>query len=83
MSALLKLDVFRSLPKDLSEPTFCGAVGKFIYIHQGYFLTKNSSILYSLHHMLNRSGTTYYHGGEKLCVTTNFKRDRNLGLPQN
>jgi len=26
MSALLKLDVFRKLPKDLSEPTFCGAV---------------------------------------------------------
>ena len=26
MSAFLKLDVFRKLPKDLSEPTFCGAV---------------------------------------------------------
>jgi len=26
MSALLKLDVFRKLPKDLTEPTFCGAV---------------------------------------------------------
>ena len=29
MSTFLKLDVFRKLPKDLSEPTFCGAVGKF------------------------------------------------------
>lgn len=26
MSALLKLDVFRKLPKDLTEPTFCGAI---------------------------------------------------------
>lgn len=26
MSAILKLDVFRKLPKDLTEPTFCGAV---------------------------------------------------------
>ena len=28
MSAFLKLDVFRSLPKDLTEPTFCGGVSK-------------------------------------------------------
>lgn len=26
MSAFLKLDIFRKLPKDLTEPTFCGAV---------------------------------------------------------
>ena len=26
MSAFLNLDVFRKLPKDLSEPTFCGAL---------------------------------------------------------
>lgn len=26
--SLLKLDVFRKMPKDLTEPTFCGAVGK-------------------------------------------------------
>ena len=30
MSAFLKLDVFRSLPKDLTEPTFCGGISKFI-----------------------------------------------------
>lgn len=26
MSAFLKLDVFRKLPKDLTEPTTCGAM---------------------------------------------------------
>lgn len=26
MSSFLKLDIFRKLPKDLTEPTFCGAV---------------------------------------------------------
>ena len=26
MSSFLKIDIFRKLPKDLTEPTFCGAV---------------------------------------------------------
>jgi len=26
--SVLKLDIFRKLPKDLTEPTFCGAIGK-------------------------------------------------------
>ena len=29
MSAFLKLDIFRKLPKDLTEPTFCGGVGRY------------------------------------------------------
>ena len=29
MSAFLKLDVFRKLPKDLTEPTTCGGIGKY------------------------------------------------------
>jgi hypothetical protein len=24
----LKIDIFKKIPKDLTEPTFCGAVGK-------------------------------------------------------
>ena len=39
MSAFLKLDVFRSLPKDLTEPTFCGGVSKLIWdLYQGLTL---------------------------------------------
>lgn len=30
--ALLRLDIFRKLPKDLTEPTFCGALGKYIEV---------------------------------------------------
>ena len=26
--AFLKLDLFKKLPNDLTEPTFCGALGK-------------------------------------------------------
>ena len=26
MSAFLKIDIFRKLPRDLTEPTFCGAI---------------------------------------------------------
>ena len=31
MQSLLKLDIFRKLPKDLSEPTFCGALCKLTF----------------------------------------------------
>jgi hypothetical protein len=27
-SVFLKLDLFKKLPNDLTEPTFCGAIGK-------------------------------------------------------
>jgi hypothetical protein len=27
-NAFLKLDIFKKLPTDLTEPTFCGALGK-------------------------------------------------------
>jgi hypothetical protein len=30
MKSILKIDVFRKLPKDLTEPTFCGAIGKVL-----------------------------------------------------
>lgn len=29
MDAFLKLDIFRKLPRDLTEPTFCGGLGKY------------------------------------------------------
>ena len=29
MSTFLKLDVFRKLPRDLTEPTTCGGIGKY------------------------------------------------------
>jgi len=32
MQSLLKLDIFRKLPKDLSEPTFCGALCKSFHL---------------------------------------------------
>lgn len=35
--SMLKLDVFRKMPKDLTEPTFCGAVGKK-YLHLIFLL---------------------------------------------
>jgi len=43
MSAFLKLDVFRKLPKDLSEPTFCGALGKYKRQTQHVFVKMNVS----------------------------------------
>lgn len=26
--SFMQLDIFRKMPKDLTEPTFCGAIGK-------------------------------------------------------
>lgn len=30
MKSFAKLDIFKKLPKDLTEPTFCGAIGIFL-----------------------------------------------------
>lgn len=30
-NSFIKFDVFRKMPKDLTEPTLCGALGNFIY----------------------------------------------------
>lgn len=27
--SFMRFDVFRKMPKDLTEPTFCGAIGKY------------------------------------------------------
>lgn len=29
MKTFAKMDIFRKMPKDLTEPTFCGAFGKY------------------------------------------------------
>ena len=33
MKSFAKLDIFKKLPKDLTEPTFCGAMGIYFYLH--------------------------------------------------
>lgn len=36
-NSFVKLDVFRKMPKDLTEPTFCGALGTLFSIDNHSF----------------------------------------------
>ena len=46
MSTFLKLDIFRKLPKDLSEPTFCGAIGKCNKLTHSYPTVYSVSLMF-------------------------------------
>ena len=73
MSAFLKLDVFRSLPKDLTEPTFCGGVSKFIFdFNRGLTL-----FFYSVNDLFDNSNPPHSDRSTELYNATNTKSNLN------
>lgn len=64
MSAFLKLDIFRKLPKDLTEPTFCGGVGKYHQTPRTLSYLCVCNLLGSLGHLCNPAGDPDLHRGE-------------------
>jgi hypothetical protein len=35
--SFIRFDVFRKMPKDLTEPTFCGAIGNYLGLLNSYY----------------------------------------------
>ena len=46
--SFVRLDIFRKLPKDLTEPTFCGALGNFISYFKFVLVSFACTIVLSL-----------------------------------
>ena len=42
-SFLKRFDIFKKMPRDLTEPTNCGALGKYKYFYPDHFLISFSS----------------------------------------
>ena len=75
MSAFLKLDVFRKLPKDLTEPTTCGAMGKSKVLHNNTLANCDN---FSLNSVCNRLGIPHCNRDQNLHAATDLEHDRGL-----
>ena len=68
MSAFLKIDIFRKLPKDLTEPTFCGAIVSVICAIALVLLTVTECITYLQPSTSSTIGIQTTHNSDKFHI---------------
>ena len=75
MDAYLKLDIFRKLPRDLTEPTFCGALGKSSP-------SPTTLIFHSLHDLHYHPLFPHHQRAKNIPECTNLNKRLHPNLPQ-